>query len=187
MCVCVCVRACVLRVYMLEREMEAVGENQCACEGETGCIDKLLQCVAMCCSVLQCACKGETECIDKVLQCVTVCCNVMQCVAVCCSVLQCVAVCCSVLQCVAEWISSHRAPRPSLFQNPVCCSVLQCVAVCCSELQCVAARCTVMYGNRPSEPNFEGLISKGLSFGNKPYINSKASLQKKGFSWLFFK
>jgi len=32
----------------------------------------------------------------KVLQCVAVCCSVLQCVAVCCSVLQCVAVCCSV-------------------------------------------------------------------------------------------
>jgi len=30
-----------------------------------------------------------------VLQCVAVCCSVLQCVAVCCSVLQCVAVCCS--------------------------------------------------------------------------------------------
>jgi len=37
----------------------------------------VLQCVAVCCSVL--------------------CCSVLQCVAVCCSVLQCVAVCCSVL------------------------------------------------------------------------------------------
>jgi len=36
-----------------------------------------------------------------VLQCVAVCCSMLQCVAVCCSVLQCVAVCCSVLQCVA--------------------------------------------------------------------------------------
>ena len=35
------------------------------------------------------------------LQCVAVCCSVLQCVAVCCSVLQCDAVCCSVLQCVA--------------------------------------------------------------------------------------
>ena len=35
------------------------------------------------------------------LQCVAVCYSVLQCVAVCCSVLQCVAVCCSVLQCVA--------------------------------------------------------------------------------------
>jgi len=36
------------------------------------------------------------------LQCVAVCCSVLQCVAVCCSVLQCVAVCCSVLQCIAD-------------------------------------------------------------------------------------
>ena len=37
----------------------------------------------------------------RVLQRVAVCCSVLQCVAVCCSVLQCVAVCCGVLQCVA--------------------------------------------------------------------------------------
>ena len=35
------------------------------------------------------------------LQCVAVCCSVLQCVAVCCSMLQCVAVRCSALQCVA--------------------------------------------------------------------------------------
>ena len=49
---------------------------------------RVLQCVAVCCSVLQC---------------VAVSCSVLRCVAVCCSVLQCVAVCCSVLQCVAVW------------------------------------------------------------------------------------
>ena len=37
----------------------------------------------------------------RVLQCVAVCCSVLQRIAVCCSVLQCVAVCCSVSQCVA--------------------------------------------------------------------------------------
>jgi len=46
----------------------------------------VMQCAAVCCSVLQC---------------VAVCCSVLQCVAVRCSVLQCVAVCCSALQCVA--------------------------------------------------------------------------------------
>jgi len=40
----------------------------------------------------------EVSQTDSVLQCVAVCCSVLQCVAVCCSVLQCVAVCCSVLQ-----------------------------------------------------------------------------------------
>ena len=42
------------------------------------------------------------------MQCVAVCCSVLQCVAVCCSVLQCVAVCCNVLQYVAVcfWLST---------------------------------------------------------------------------------
>jgi len=52
----------------------------------------VVQCVAVCCSVLQC---------------VAVCCSVLQCFAVCRSVLQCVAVCCNVLQCAAVcW--THR-------------------------------------------------------------------------------
>ena len=44
----------------------------------------VLQCVAVCCSVLQCV-------SQPVVQCVAVCCSLMQCVAVC------VALCCSVL------------------------------------------------------------------------------------------
>jgi len=72
--------------------------------------------VTLCCSVCSVEMISRTlyKCI--VLQCVAVCCSVLQCVAVCCSVrsvemisrtlykcivLQCVAVCCSVLQCVA--------------------------------------------------------------------------------------
>jgi len=39
-----------------------------------------------------------------VVQCGAVCCSVLQCFAVCCSMVQCVAVCCSVLQCVAVWL-----------------------------------------------------------------------------------
>jgi len=54
----------------------------------------VLQCVAVCCSVLQCA----VPAFCSVLQCVAVCCSVLQCaVPAFCSVLQCVAVCCSVL------------------------------------------------------------------------------------------
>ena len=58
----------------------------------------VLQCVAVCCSVVQC---------------VAMCCNVLQCVAVRCSVcivLQHVAACCSVLQrvaaCCSAWLNS---------------------------------------------------------------------------------
>ena len=63
---------------------------------QTVCIHfSVLQCVAVCCSVLQCGC-NETGCsslghgLNSMYR--------LQCVAVCCSVLQCVAVCCSVLQ-----------------------------------------------------------------------------------------
>ena len=58
----------------------------------------MLQCVAVCCSVLQC---------------VAVCCSALQCVALCCSVLHCVAVCCSVfplLTCVT-YLSADPAER----------------------------------------------------------------------------
>ena len=94
----------------------------------------MLQCVAVCCSVLHWVLRQQVG----VLQCVAVCCSVLhrvlrqqvgvlKCIAVCCSLLQCVAVCCSVFQCVA-----------------VCCSVLQCVAVCCSVLQ---RACTAQYAH----------------------------------------
>jgi len=48
---------------------------------------------------------------DRVLQCVAVCCSVLQCVAVCCSVLQCVAVCCSVVQCNGHQLTSAHSDR----------------------------------------------------------------------------
>ena len=74
----------------------------------------VLQCVAVCCSVLQCVAMSDKDqgvgrqvCNHSLFCCpapgmrVAVCCSVLQCVAVCCGVLQCVAVCCRVLQCVA--------------------------------------------------------------------------------------
>ena len=50
----------------------------------------VLQCVAVCCSVLQCI-NGMV--VHTQGAGVDLCCKVLQCVAVCCSVLQCVAVC----------------------------------------------------------------------------------------------
>ena len=66
------------------------------------------------------------------LQCVAVCCSVLRCVAVCCSVLQCVAVCCSVLHCGTVWCSvvqrvAEFAECCRVFAE--CCIVRQCVAV----------------------------------------------------------
>ena len=68
----------------------------------------VLQCVAVCCSVLQCVAVTLSHVhiyvftgVDEIAGlpvCVAVCCSVLQCIAVCCSVLQCVAVCCSALQ-----------------------------------------------------------------------------------------
>jgi len=89
----------------------------------------VLQCVAVCCSVLQWhTCPfARTPCCAEPAQCV-----------VCCGVLQCVAVCCSVLQCVAV---THMSACPHAVLRRACtvCNVLRCVAVCCSVLQCVAA------------------------------------------------
>jgi len=83
-----------------------------------------------------------------VLQCVAVCYSVLQSCCKCmhtpawhhhrsplrCSVLQRVAVCCSALQSCC-----HSAHTPALSQEP---PVLQCIASCCSVLQCVAACCS---------------------------------------------
>ena len=93
-------------------------------------LSHLVDCVAVCCSVLQCVavyrwplfvCHHKWLGLSHWVECVAVCCNMLQCVAVCCMVLQGVKVRCSVLQCVA-----------------VSCSVLQCVSMRCSALQCVA-------------------------------------------------
>ena len=127
---------------------------------------RMLQCVAVCCSVLQCA---AVRC--SALQCVAVCCSVLQCVAVCCSALQCVAVRCTTLQHVAvvvavpvtwnkRWQEFRFTRKPSERGVPLflahcsisrcrgscaaCCSELQCVAVCCSVLQCAAVCCSVL-------------------------------------------
>jgi len=53
----------------------------------------VLQCVAVCCSVLQCVAGAVGVVVG---QCVAGCCRVLRGVAVCCTILQCVAVCCSV-------------------------------------------------------------------------------------------
>ena len=80
----------------------------------------VLQCVAVCCSVLQCA-AGRSN----MLPCGAVCCRVVQCVAVCSNVLRCVAVCCS---------ASLGVAKVYLF----CTGVLQCTAVCCNVPQYIA-------------------------------------------------
>jgi len=90
----------------------------------------------------------------RVLQCVALCCSLLQCVAMCCTVLQCVAVwCCNVLQCVTMrtvCILAQNTPTYSAVEflhlcklglSSVC--VLLCDVVFGSVLQCVAACCSV--------------------------------------------
>jgi len=105
----------------------------------------MLQCVAVCCSVLQCilSLKADVQTyndVAKIFRCVAVCCSVLQRVAVCCSVLQCVAVCCSAC-CLSKLMFRViiTVPRFSgvLQRVVVCCSVLQCFAVhIVSQSQC---------------------------------------------------
>jgi len=84
----------------------------------------VLQCVAVCCSVLQWPPLQNVSCPPL---------YILQCIAVCCSVLQYVAVCCSVLHCMCRVL------------HYTFCSALQCVAVCCSMLQCVAVCCSGLH------------------------------------------
>ena len=103
---------------------------------------------------------------ERMLQCVAVCCSVLQCVAVCCSVLvlQCIAVCCNMLQCVSghknRIIINVTRKKKQKKENPwsnrrqeLCtcsaasCRVSQCVAMRCSALRvlhCVAVRCSAL-------------------------------------------
>jgi len=66
------------------------------------CDNSVLQCVAVCCSVVQCDNSVEQRgaavwCCSVVQYGAVWCCSMMlQCVAIWCSVVQCVAICCSV-------------------------------------------------------------------------------------------
>jgi len=147
----------------------------------------VLQSVAVYCEIMRInipkSSKGDPWRDKCVLQCVAVCCSVLQCVAdpcvytyrrafgqratrgmanvACCSVLQCVAVCCSAMQIYVYKGTEEPKGRPMVLQmqqaeHPhtaeapvvlqyvaVCCSALQCVAVCCSTLQCVVTHSCV--------------------------------------------
>jgi len=100
----------------------------CMCAASTNSVswaarNLVMQCGAMCCSVVQC---------------VVLSCTVLQCGAVCCSVVQCGAVCCGELQCVC--VLFPRTLYLRWRRNPV----LQHVAACCSELQCSVVWCSVL-------------------------------------------
>ena len=89
----------------------------------------VLQCVAVCCSVLQSSGRSHEELF------VVTCCSVLQCllqrVAVCCGVccvLLCVAVCCSVLQCVTVFFNVFLQSKSFCFEKYVLKTTVYCVS-----------------------------------------------------------
>jgi len=128
----------------------------------------MLQCAAVCCSVLQCSIVIDVSMVrlqntTAIRECQVV--KYIPVMNVCCSVLQCVAVCCSVLQCsnvtdipvmifkdttgiCERYILCLTTGRCGcLHCAVVCCNVSWCVALCCSVLQCVAVCCSVQMSN----------------------------------------
>ena len=133
----------------------------------------MLQCVAVCCSVLQCVLHAGNHSwrdtyqwvMSFVMQCVAVCCSVFFMKAILhdgthinescplrCSVLQCVAVCCSMLQYVAVCSSW----RQSFMKRHISMSHVPCTAVSCRALQCVAVCCSVSF--------MKAIIHQGLNY-----------------------
>jgi len=100
----------------------------------------MLQCVAVCCSVLQCERSHPIPSAFLVIHThilshahyspVVVCCSVLQRVAVCCSVLQCKR--CPPMLSIFLVIHTHILSHAHYSLVVSCCSVLQRVAVCCS-------------------------------------------------------
>ena len=117
----------------------------------------MLQCVAVCCSVLQCLSGRDAENLERNRLCLVVRCSVSQCVG---GVLQCVAMCCrwgrnhlflsgdkkiscsvllyvgSVLQCVGSVLQCVGSVLQCVGSVLQCAAnVLPCAAVCCTMLR----------------------------------------------------
>jgi len=103
---------------------KCLDDDSCSCWVCIVCCG-VLQCVAVCCSVLQ----SPRQNAWMMTLAPAACCSVLQHVAACRSVLQCAAACCTVLQRVAA-----------------CCSVLQRVATCRDVEFCICWLCTLFEG-----------------------------------------
>jgi len=112
--------------------------NSSAWNGDND-VFSVLQCVAVCCSMLQ-----YVSVRSGVLSCDAACCSVLQRVAACCSVLQCVVVCYRSTGNTNAW-NGDKDGRSVLQCAAVRCSVLQCDAACCSVLQCVVMCCSASH------------------------------------------
>jgi hypothetical protein len=106
---------------------------------------RVLQCAAVCCSVLQCV---AARCVPNHDQDApqetreeTPACNLtLQCIVVCCSVLQCVAASCVRIIIKSSNRKHAKKHRHVNYNIQVCCSVLWRVAEYCSVLQRVVYR-----------------------------------------------
>ena len=149
-CLLVCVLQCVSAVCCSVLQLQLPGGARhvspylaCWYVCVAVCCISVLQCVAVCCSVLQFVATRATRrrltCPSLSCWLVCVCCSVLQCVAVWCSVVQHCAVCCNPVWCsVLQVFCSYSYPEAL----DMCLSILlagmcvlqQCVAVCCSVL-----------------------------------------------------
>ena len=95
----------------------------------------MLQCAAVCCSVLQCVTYGLE-------------CSVLQCVEVCHTLLHFVAVYCVVwnVMCITIF-ASNLVPSLEIFRESDMGLGLQCAVECCSDTECVALCCTVYFAH----------------------------------------
>ena len=119
----------------------------------------MLQCVAVCCSVLQWVCWIVLQCAAvrrSASQCVAVCRSVWQCIAECCNVLQRIIVCCRMSYCWRRWLS--RCTSESTTRNPTTnCSALQHNATHsthCNTLQHTTPHCSTASQRRETRRKF---------------------------------
>jgi len=99
----------------------------------------------------------------QLLQCVALCCSVLHYVAVCCIMLQYVAVCCSlslsVMQCAVLLLLPIKRKFVIFTSLGLLRSdcMLQGVAVCCSVLQCVAVCCVSLFTSKANSSSFTSM------------------------------
>ena len=134
----------------------------------------MLQCVAVCCSVLQLFCTEFRALFD---------CTEFESIVF--GVLKRGAVCCCCLQCAAAFLASNYMALIDCMKDgaiflcrvlqcvAVCYSVLQCVAVCCSLLQCVTA---LLHRTRSSNKALRELLDNFLRSNKSKIHQSELSL-----------
>ena len=146
----------------------------------------MLQCVAVCCSVLRCVIRGgflsrgtrrrrPPRCVYCHVS-LTVFCNVLQCVAVCCSVR-------SVAACSREALGGEGyCPQCKYYHVSltVCCSVLQCKAMCCNVGAVAAGVCGALGsgGNLSTRTVtfVDSVLPCGISDGSHPQCSRHGGL-----------